>query len=162
VVNVEGLSPADRAKLQDAVRKAGFLGQVDARITGRVERQSPITFQLAARELTLGGAAQGAAAPEDPAPGAVGRRGEASESGLGAVGGPVVLLEPGDPAETPAPRAAEKTPAPPGGGETAGSRSPAPVYAQPAPARAPRCVRDRVWRRLADGRVQTGVRTRCY
>jgi len=153
VVNVEGLSPADRAKLQDAVRKAGFLGQVDARITGRVERQSPITFQLTARELTLGGEAQGAAAPEDPAPVAVGRPGEASESGLGAVGGPVALLEPGDPAATPAP---------PSGGETAENPSPAPVYAQPAPTRAPRCVRDRVWRRLPDGRIQTGVRTRCY
>ncbi|MDX1424574.1 MAG: tetratricopeptide repeat protein [Kiloniellales bacterium] len=156
VVNVEALSPADRARLQDAIREAGFLGEVAARITGRVERQSPITFQLTAREVILGApgrgasgqgaAARGAAAPEDPAPGAVGRRGETPEPGLGAAGTPVVLLEPGDPAETP--RAAEK--------------SPAPVYAQPASTRAPRCVRDRVWRRLADGRIQTGVRTRCY
>ena len=35
---------------------------------------------------------------------------------------------------------------------------PAPTYYQPAP----NCYQDEVWRRLPDGRIQTGVRTRCY
>ena len=35
---------------------------------------------------------------------------------------------------------------------------PAPTYYRPAPT----CRRDEVWRRLPDGRIQTGVRTRCY
>ncbi len=42
---------------------------------------------------------------------------------------------------------------------------PAPTYYQPASAYyapAPTCYQDEVWRRLPDGRVQTGVRTRCY
>ncbi len=30
------------------------------------------------------------------------------------------------------------------------------------PAYRPTCYRDRVWRRLPDGRIQTGIRTRCY
>ncbi len=38
----------------------------------------------------------------------------------------------------------------------------APVYYRPAPAYVPTCYRDRVWRRLPDGRIQTGTRTRCY
>ncbi len=40
-----------------------------------------------------------------------------------------------------------------------------PFYSQPAPAfyqPAPTCYQDDVWRRLPDGRIQTGVRTRCY
>ncbi len=37
-----------------------------------------------------------------------------------------------------------------------------PVYYRPAPAYVPTCYRDRVWRRLSDGRIQTGTRTRCY
>ena len=40
-----------------------------------------------------------------------------------------------------------------------------PSYYQPAPASyqpAPTCYQDEVWRRLPDGRIQTGVRTRCY
>ena len=37
-----------------------------------------------------------------------------------------------------------------------------PVYYRPAPAYAPTCYQDEVWRRLSDGRIQTGVRTRCY
>ncbi len=37
-----------------------------------------------------------------------------------------------------------------------------PVYYRPAPAYAPTCYQDEVWRRLPDGRIQTGVRTRCY
>ena len=39
---------------------------------------------------------------------------------------------------------------------------PAPVYYQPAPAYVPTCYQDNVWRRLPDGRIQTGIRTRCY
>lgn len=39
---------------------------------------------------------------------------------------------------------------------------PAPVYYQPAPVYAPTCYQDQVWRRLPDGRIQTGIRTRCY
>ncbi len=37
-----------------------------------------------------------------------------------------------------------------------------PVYYRPAPAYVPTCYKDRVWRRLPDGRIQTGTRTRCY
>ncbi len=39
---------------------------------------------------------------------------------------------------------------------------PTPVYYQPAPAYVPTCYQDNVWRRLPDGRIQTGIRTRCY
>ena len=39
---------------------------------------------------------------------------------------------------------------------------PAPVYYQPAWAYVPTCYQDNVWRRLPDGRIQTGTRTRCY
>ena len=37
-----------------------------------------------------------------------------------------------------------------------------PVYYRPAPAYLPTCYQDKVWRRLPDGRIQTGTRTRCY
>ncbi len=37
-----------------------------------------------------------------------------------------------------------------------------PVYYRPAPAYVATCYRDKVWRRLPDGRIQTGIRTRCY
>ena len=37
-----------------------------------------------------------------------------------------------------------------------------PVYYRPAPAYVPTCYQDEVWRRLPDGRIQTGTRTRCY
>ena len=37
-----------------------------------------------------------------------------------------------------------------------------PVHYRPAPAYVPTCYQDEVWRRLPDGRIQTGVRTRCY
>ncbi len=37
-----------------------------------------------------------------------------------------------------------------------------PIYYRPAPAYAPTCYQDKVWRRLPDGRIQTGIRTRCY
>ncbi len=38
----------------------------------------------------------------------------------------------------------------------------APVYYRPAPAYVPTCYQDKVWRRLPDGRIQTGIRTRYY
>lgn len=38
----------------------------------------------------------------------------------------------------------------------------APVYYQAAPVYVPTCYQDTVWRRLPDGRIQTGTRTRCY
>ena len=38
----------------------------------------------------------------------------------------------------------------------------APVYYRPVPAYVPTCYQDEVWRRLPDGRIQTGIRTRCY
>ena len=53
VVDVNGLSQAERDKLDAAIDKAGFLGQVQARITGTVERQALATFQLAATQLVL-------------------------------------------------------------------------------------------------------------
>ncbi len=37
-----------------------------------------------------------------------------------------------------------------------------PAYYRPAPAYLPTCYQDKVWRRLPDGRIQTGTRTRCY
>ncbi len=37
-----------------------------------------------------------------------------------------------------------------------------PVYYRPALAYVPTCYQDKVWRRLLDGRIQTGIRTRCY
>ena len=40
--------------------------------------------------------------------------------------------------------------------------TPPPVYYRPPPAYVPTCYEDRVWRRLPDGRIQTGTRTRCY
>jgi hypothetical protein len=39
---------------------------------------------------------------------------------------------------------------------------PMPVYYQPMPVYVPTCYQDTVWRRLPDGRIQTGTRTRCY
>ncbi len=43
----------------------------------------------------------------------------------------------------------------PGRGVSGGDKL---CYYQPAPT----CYQDEVWRRLPDGRIQTGVRTRCY
>ena len=37
-----------------------------------------------------------------------------------------------------------------------------PAYYPPQPAYVPACYQDQVWRRLPDGRIQTGIRTRCY
>ncbi len=37
-----------------------------------------------------------------------------------------------------------------------------PVYYQPAPAYLPTCYQEKAWRRLPDGRIQTGIWTRCY
>jgi hypothetical protein len=113
-VDVDGLRPAARADLRDAVDRAGFLGQVEARITGRIVRQTPVTFELAAHELAL---------------------------------------------TAPAPSTSFET-----AGGTSESEPPAAGVptATPAPEHVPTCYRDTVWRRLPDGRIQTGVRTRCY
>ncbi len=37
-----------------------------------------------------------------------------------------------------------------------------PAYYPPQPAYVPSCYQEEVWRRLPDGRMQTGIRTRCY
>jgi TPR repeat protein len=55
VIDVDGLNKADLAKLDAAIEKAGFLGQVHARIKGRIERQTLATFELVATELALTG-----------------------------------------------------------------------------------------------------------
>ncbi|MDX1575768.1 MAG: hypothetical protein R3285_06220, partial [Kiloniellales bacterium] len=68
VVNVDGLSPANRARLASAVERAGLLGQVRARIKGTVRRQTPATFELAASELTLIELAPEAGKAPDPSP----------------------------------------------------------------------------------------------
>lgn len=53
VINVDRLDQADRTRLNAAIERAGFLGQVRARIEGRVSQQTPVTFELVATELTL-------------------------------------------------------------------------------------------------------------
>jgi uncharacterized membrane protein YgcG len=53
VIDVVGLNLADRAKLDAAIKRAGFFGRVRARIHGRIERQTPVTFEFAATELVL-------------------------------------------------------------------------------------------------------------
>jgi len=53
VIDIDGLSQADRQKLDAAIDKAGILGQVQARIVGTVERQALATFQLVATQLAL-------------------------------------------------------------------------------------------------------------
>jgi len=159
VIDTDALSRADRAKLHAAIEKAGFLGQVRARITGRVGRQTPVTFELEASELALEGAVAGSSEP----PGA--------ELEPAFEEPPLALL---DPVEPPAPTAGSSRWAEPdesGGagapgadleGRGSGEVVAAPVYHQPQPAYVPTCYRDTVWRRLPDGRIQTGTRTRCY
>ena len=53
LVDVDELQQADRAKLEAAVANAGRLGEVRARIEGRIERQDPATFKLRASELVV-------------------------------------------------------------------------------------------------------------
>jgi hypothetical protein len=53
VIDIDGLSQTERVKLEAAIDKAGFLGQVQARIKGTVERRALATFQLAATHLAL-------------------------------------------------------------------------------------------------------------
>jgi len=53
VIDIDGLSQTERVKLEAAIDKAGFLGQVQARIKGTVERRPLATFQLAATHLSL-------------------------------------------------------------------------------------------------------------
>ena len=59
VIDLDGLSQADRDKLDAAIDKAGFLGQVHARIKGTIERQGLASFELVATELALTGFAIG-------------------------------------------------------------------------------------------------------
>ena len=53
LIDVDGLNQADRAKLDAAIKRAGFFGRVRARIHGRIARQTSATFELAATELVL-------------------------------------------------------------------------------------------------------------
>ena len=53
VIDVDGLNPSDRAKLDAAIDRAGFFGRVRARIHGRIERQTSTTFELAATQLVM-------------------------------------------------------------------------------------------------------------
>ncbi len=193
VIDVNGLSQSDRARLDAAIDKAGFLGQVKARIKGRIERQKLVTFQLAATELTLSGIALG----EDEAL----NQGLNPDSDEGASS--VASIDPGEPSvqtngsndriQQGEPGGAGDTTAKSSGagldrasvGESSGSdsggsgdsggsvggnagggnnsaRAAAPVYYQPEPTYVPTCYQDMVWRRLPDGRIQTGTRTRCY
>ncbi len=193
VIDVDGLSQADRAKLDAAVEKAGFLGQVHARIKGTIERQKLVTFQLAATELTL----TGTAPSEDEA------LNQGLDPDLDEGASPVAPFDPGEPSVQTNGSNERIQPGDPGragataansnggglsrasvggsnssvsggsgdsggsGGENSGGRNygapiAAPVYYQPAPAYVPNCYQDTVWRRLPDGRIQTGTRTRCY
>ena len=40
--------------------------------------------------------------------------------------------------------------------------APPPAYYPPQPAYVSSCYQEEVWRRLSDGRIQTGIKTRCY
>jgi hypothetical protein len=53
VIDVDGLGQAERAKLDAAIDKAGYLSRVRARIKGTIERRSLTTFVLAATDLAL-------------------------------------------------------------------------------------------------------------
>jgi len=53
LIDVGGLRPDDRNKLEDAVVRIEYLAQVRARITGTIERQESETHHLAATELIL-------------------------------------------------------------------------------------------------------------
>jgi tetratricopeptide (TPR) repeat protein len=139
-IDVDGLSPANRARLESAIEEAGLLGQIRARIRGTVRRQTPATFELAASELTLIETVPtgGAALNPDPDP-------DLDEAS------PRV-----DPIDSGAPLVQTNGHVGPGDSTAASARY------QPAPAYVPTCFQDAVWRRLSDGRIQTGTRTRCY
>jgi TPR repeat protein len=139
-IDVDGLSPANRARLESAIEGAGFLGQVRARIRGTVRRQTPATFELAASELTLIETVptRGAALNPDPDP-------DLDEA--------TPRVDPVDPG---APLVQTNGHVSPGDSTAASARY------QPAPGYVPACYQDAVWRRLSDGRIQTGTRTRCY
>ena len=53
VIDVEGLPAEQRARLTQALDGAGFLGEVHARIRGRIDRQGPSNYRLTASELAL-------------------------------------------------------------------------------------------------------------
>ncbi|HXH86865.1 MAG TPA: hypothetical protein VNI35_08545, partial [Nitrospira sp.] len=177
VINVARLSPANRAELAAAIDGAGFLGQVHARIKGRVEHQTLATYELVATELTLidNSPTKGEALAPDPVP------------DLGAA---TPLVAPADSVESLVLTEGSSNQVRPDEGDQAGATAAdsngqssgnanrsaggtladrshtapiiAPVRYNPAPVYVPTCYRDVVWRRLPDGRIQTGLRTRCY
>ena len=53
VVDVAGIEPAQREELRTAIDKAGLIGSVQARISGKVERLSANAYRLVAYELVL-------------------------------------------------------------------------------------------------------------
>jgi TPR repeat protein len=78
VIDVDGLSQADRAKLDAAFDEAGPFDPVRAHIRGTVERQGFANYELAATQLALAVADLGRTEGEDSAP-------QADLDGLGAV-----------------------------------------------------------------------------
>jgi len=53
VLDIDGIRPSDRARLEAAIEEASLLVPLRARIKGKVERQSPVTFHLVASDLVL-------------------------------------------------------------------------------------------------------------
>ncbi len=193
VIDVDRLSPANRAMLDAAIERAGFLGQVRARVKGRVKRQTPATFELAATELTLIGIAPtedealspnldpdfGEVAPPvvpvDPVEPLVRTNGSgnrtpsgdddrASAAAINSYGGGLGGTSGGG--NSSAGSGSSGDSGGPGGGNSGGRNHSAPIAApvhyQPVLGHVPTCYQDAVWRRLPDGRIQTGTRTRCY
>ena len=144
VIDVDGLSPGNRAMLDAAIEGVGLLGQIRARVKGRVKRQTPATFELVVSELTLIGFVpeEADALAPDPGPKA------------GAA--PAEPAEPAEPVNPVAPLVqANGSARPISSGDGRGTGGPPPAYV-------PACYQDAVWRRLPDGRIQTGTRTRCF
>jgi hypothetical protein len=141
VIDVDGLSPGNRAMLDAAIEGAGLLGQIRARVKGRVKRQTPATFELVVSELTLIGFAPDEAKALAPGPD--------PKAGT-------LPTEPAEPVDPVAPLIQANVSARPlSSGNGGGTGGPPPAYV-------PACYQDAVWRRLPDGRIQTGTRTRCY
>jgi uncharacterized membrane protein YgcG len=193
VIDVDRLSPANRAMLDAAIERAGLLGQVRARVKGRVKRQTPATFELAATELTLIGIAPtedealspildpdfGEVAPPvvpvDPVEPLVRTNGSgnrtpsgdddrASAAAINSYGGGLGGISGGGNSSSGSGSSGDS--GGPGGANSGGRNHSAsiaaPVHYQPVLGHVPTCYQDAVWRRLPDGRIQTGTRTRCY
>jgi hypothetical protein len=144
VIDVDGLSPGNRAMLDAAIEGVGLLGQIRARVKGRVKRQTPATFELVVSELTLIGFA-----PEEA-------EALAPDPGPKAGAAPAEPAEPAEPVNPVAPLVqANGSARPISSGDGRGTGGPPPAYV-------PACYQDAVWRRLPDGRIQTGTRTRCF